>query len=135
MSKKTVKIIGIVLAIVIAIPILFYGAMVIDTNSVIHRAKAHFSGNIRPDVTDPLNRYNFIWNRDRSYHDAKTVESSISREFVWHNFKDGYIDVKYYCKYYDENGKLGYGSAGVHSKWIIHKENGQWKVVKIIEAP
>ena len=133
-NHRAMKLIGIIL-IVLLIPIIIYTAMVVDTNPVMQRAEQHFSGEIEPDEKDPLNRHNFNANRDQSYHDAKTVKYKLKREFVWHNFKDGYILIKYDCRYYDENGVLGYGSAGVHAKWIIHKENGEWQVTKIIEAP
>ena len=133
-KRKAIKIMGIIL-IVLLIPIIIYTAMVLDTNSVMQRAEQHFSGEIESDENDPLSRYNFNADCQDYFKTAVTTQYKIHRGFTWHNFKDGYICVKYYKQYFDENGKGMAGAAGVHAKWMIHKENGEWKVTKIIEAP
>ena len=51
------------------------------------------------------------------------------------NFKDGYIWVKYDGEQLDSYGNIVSGSWDIISRWKIHKENGEWKVVDIKEHP
>lgn len=137
-SKKTKKIIAIILIVVIVIPTIIYGLMFIDTNSVIDRASQNFLGEIDPDFDDPLYRYNYKYRTEKLGITVESLYLEIHRQFVWHNFFDGYIDVIYKYDYYDENGEMTYGGGGggySHDRWFIHKENWQWKVTKIIGYP
>ena len=70
------------------------------------------------------------------YIDVKTVDNlELDIDFVKHNFKEGYMYVKYSydINKNDENNRVGAG--GVESKWYIKKIDGRWIVYKIEEDP
>ncbi|MDR1209059.1 MAG: hypothetical protein LBK41_01920 [Clostridiales bacterium] len=70
-----------------------------------------------------------------SYSEVSEWDNNITRLFVWHNFSDGVMWVVYSQRGYDSSGVLAAGSRNVMSKWTIRKENGEWEIVKIEEAP
>ncbi len=127
----------IILLIVALVLMLYYVAMLISTNGLIDYVK----GVMRGDITDsevgdsPLRMYSSFASHDEFDH----ADVKINRVFVIHNFSDGYMWIDYSIKAYDENGKLIAGSATTFpaslSKWKIHRENGEWKIVEIIESP
>lgn len=131
-KNNIIKSVCLSLAVIIAIPIIIYIVMVLDTNPIIENAKEHF---YNPETMyskdDPFYRYA----KGKSYEDAELVKFKLHRRFVYHNFKDGYMDVIYAIEYRDSNGKVLQAGGDIPSKWIIHKENGEWKVVEIIEGP
>lgn len=107
--------------------------MLIDTNSVFNYAKDVFLGKVPHDEVagTPLSIYDIT---KRDY--ITKVDLEISRAFVFHNFTDGYMYVKYDHRGYDDSGELRYGSIAEFPRWDIwkiHKENGKWKIVKIRE--
>ncbi len=131
--KKSLKVIGIAVLISIVLMIILYIAMLSDTNSVFNYAKDVFLGKVpHEEVEDtPLSTYD-VTNRDY----IATIDLKMSRKFVIHNFTDGYMYVSYDCTGYDSNGEFSYrriASFPYWNKWIIHKENGEWKIVKIYE--
>lgn len=113
---------------------IYYCVMLSNTNTLFADAKAIFEG--KKTVTDdnPLYRYRFD---SESYpgNATKEINLSISRVWVWHNFKNGYMKVIYSVRYLDENGEIVSCSIGVPSKWYIEKNDGEWKITKIEEAP
>ena len=112
---------------------LFYVVLFLNTNSVMRYAKAVFRGEIAlEEVLDsPMYRHYYPKNEP----ELDKVDLNIYRLFVWHNFSDGYIWVKYDEELMDSSGNILSGSWNVVSRWKIHKENGEWKVVEIKEAP
>ncbi len=120
-----------VFLIILIILIASYVIMFLTTNSVMRYAKSVFRGEISvEDVIDtPLYRYY------RDEPEIAKVDVSLKRLFVVHSFKDGYIWVKYDVARMDYSGYEVSGSRDIISRWKIHKENGEWKVVDIKEAP
>ncbi|MBQ8164985.1 MAG: hypothetical protein IJZ94_04140 [Clostridia bacterium] len=120
-----------VFLIVLIVFIALYTIMVLNTNSVIRYAKSVFLGEISLEevVDTPLYRY---YPKDL---EIATTDLSINRIFVAHNFKEGYIWVKYDEERMDSSGNILSGSWDAVSRWKIHKENGEWKVIEIKEAP
>ena len=110
---------------------LFYVVLFLNTNSVMRCAKAVFLGEISLEevVDTPLYRY---YPKEL---EIATTDLSINRIFVVHNFKKGYIWVKYDEERMDSFGNILSGSWNVVSRWKIHKQNGEWKVVEIEEDP
>ncbi len=126
MSKKMI------ILCVIGLIIITYIAMFVSTNSVVNDVKNVMLGNVSAAEIEgtPLSRYNVKkWSPD------SIVEADITRIFVWHNFVDGYMYVRYSYKGVDENGEILTASGPLFSLWKIHRENGKWKVVEIQEAP
>ena len=120
-----------VFLITLIILIASYGIMFLTTNSVMRYAKSVFHGEISvEDVIDtPLYRY---YPKDPA---IVKVNVNLKRLFVIHGFKDGYIWVKYDEAQLDYAGYEVSGSRDAIARWKIHKENGEWKVVDIKEAP
>lgn len=127
--RKTIKK---VLLIVLATLIAVYMVMLLDTNSVMRYAKSVFNGEISEEevIDTPL----YIRYYPKSPEIAKT-DSKIRRIFVAHDFVDGYMWVKYDLVRINSAGEEFSGSWDVLSRWKIHRENGEWKVVEIEEAP
>ena len=94
--------------------------MFLNTNTLFAEAKAIFEGKKAVNDDNPLYRYRFD---SESYpgNATKGIDVSISRVWVWHNFKNGYMKVIYSVRYLDENGKIVSCSIGVPSKWYIEK--------------
>lgn len=111
--------------------LLLYAVSFLNTNSVMRYAKSVFRGEISSEevVGTPLYRY---YPKDS---EIVKVDFSLKRIFVSHNFKDGYIWVKYDEEQLDSSGNIVSGSWRIISRWKIHKENGEWKVVDIKEHP
>ena len=115
--------------IVIAIISIVYVWMLLDTNPIKDYVLLVMDGSI-DDQGIVGKRYSGL-----RYSDAVYWDNSILRIFMVHNFSDGIMWVKYSRHGYRQNGgTYGFGS-NVLSKWIIHKENGRWKVVDIDEHP
>lgn len=112
---------------------LFYVVLFLNTNSVMRYAKAVFRGEIALEevVDSPMYRHYYPKNEP----ELDKVDLSIHRVFVLHNFSDGYIWVKYDVAHIDSSGYEYRGSRDILSRWKIHKENGEWKVVDIEEGP
>ena len=116
---------------VIAVLVMVYVWMLLDTNPVIDYVLSVMDGS--------LDDRDFVgWQQYTASHYSEAVywDISISREFVVHNFSDGVMWVKYSRQSYKQNGDpSGPGSGKIYSKWTIHKENGSWKIVDIDEHP
>jgi|GEM_PF-3042843 hypothetical protein len=131
--KKRLKGIGIAMLISIVLMIILYIIMLIDTNSVFNYAKDVFLGKVPHDEVagTPLSIYDIT-----KWEENARATVKISRVVVFHNFSDGYIIVKYVHRGYDESGKRRFLTAAEFpywDKWIIHKENGEWKIVKVYQ--
>ena len=111
---------------------LLYLAMLSNTNIAINDVKDIMYGKVETSVTNnsPLRMYN-----RKDDFGTTSVDVKITRLLVLHNFFDGYIWVRYTHQGFDANGDLTYGSWNIPSRWKIHKENGKWHVVEILEAP
>lgn len=111
--------------------LLLYAVFFLNTNSVMRYAKSVFRGEISSEevVGTPLYRY---YPKDS---EIVKVDLNLKRIFVSHNFKDGYIWVKYDEEQLDSSGNIVSGSWRIISRWKIHKEDGEWKVVDIKEHP
>ena len=71
---------------------------------------------------------------EQAFENVK-IDLSLHRLFTVHNFFDGYIWIRYSVYYTDENeNSLG---AAVRNpvKLKIHKENGEWKAVRVWVKP
>lgn len=125
LNFKKIVLLGILLL------LLLYAVFFLNTNSVMRYAKSVFRGEISSEevVGTPLYRY---YPKDS---EIVKVDFSLKRIFVSHNFKDGYIWVKYDEEQLDSSGNIVSGSWRIISRWKIHKENGEWKVVDIKEHP
>ena len=121
-----------IITLLIIIPVLLYAIMLLNTNSVVNDVKNIMLGNVEESITEntPLSRYNFS-----NVLSNAEVKAKITRLFVAHNFSDGYMWVKYSYDTVKNDNDLMPGSWNVTSRWKIHKENGKWEVVEIIEDP
>lgn len=110
---------------------LFYAVLFLNTNSVMRYAKSVFRGEIALEevIDSPMWRY---YPKDP---EIATTDLNINRIFVVHNFKEGYIWVKYDEERMDSYGNTLSSSWDALSRWEIHKENGEWQVVEIKEDP
>lgn len=131
--KKILRGIGLTALTAIVLMVIVYIIMLIDTNSVFNYAKDVFLGKVPHEEVagTPLSMYDIT---KREY--ITKVDLEISRTFTFHNFTDGYMYVRYDHTGYDDSGELRYGSVAEFPRWAIwkiHKENGEWKIVKIRE--
>ena len=106
--------------------------MFLNTNSVVHFVENVMIGNIDGAITanTPVDRYNIVGR----FPDAK-VKANIKRLFTFHNFFDGYMWVIYSYETIENDKDIRPGAWNIVSRWKIHKENGNWKVIEIKEAP
>ncbi len=121
--------------VIIAIILIIYSVMLINTNSVMKEVRDAFLWKTDPVVTadKPIDMYN-----DVSYWDKENlgkVNLLLVRLSAWHNFQDGYIWAWYCYVAYDKKGELITGSWYIPTKWKIHKENRKWEIIEIYEAP
>ena len=98
---------------------------------MVTEVKSAWSGEIPLSETKgtPLNLYNASHPFAIDHADVKVV-----RIFVLHNFHDGYIWAWYSAMTYQANGESA-GSSRAYTKWKIHKENAEWEIVEVFEAP
>ena len=127
MKKKSVVILSILGTIIV-----LYLAMIVSTNSVINDVKNIMYGNVDQSMTEgtAVNRYNHSY-----IYENAVVEVKITRLFACHNFFDGYVWVKYSYKTIKNDIDIRPSSVCPLSRWKIHRENGKWHVVEILEAP
>lgn len=131
MKKRVLKVLTFVF---IAISIL-YVAIFIDTNAITKEVKNAFLWESGENET--LGRSIDIYNVKSSFPNETPIKIDLTliRLLVLHNFNDGYIWAYYDYAAYKADGSLLTGSWGIFTKWKIHKANGKWEIVKIIEAP
>ena len=124
--KKTVFLLFLLL-------IIFYAVLFLNTNSVMKYAKEVFSGEaaLEKVIDSPLYIHYYPKNEPELYK----VDLKLHRTFVFHNFSDGYIWIKYDVAHIDKSGYEFSGSRNISARWKIHKENGKWKVVEVKEDP
>lgn len=130
---KRLKMISLIfIACIFVIASVIYVVMLTDTNSV----KKDFE-----DLVNGVSQQNIDYGKLVRYDSVRYSEKfsratvEIKREFVMHNFKEGYINVRYTIERFDDKGEHIYGSCDIPSKWYIKKNDGRWQVVKIEEAP
>lgn len=126
LNFKKIVLLGILLL------LLLYAVFFLNTNSVMRYAKSVFRGEISSEEVVGTPLYIRYYPKDP---EVVKVDLNLKRIFVSHNFKDGYIWVKYDEEQLDSYGNIVSGSWDIISRWKIHKENGEWKVVDIDEDP
>ena len=128
MKTKILRIVVVVILMILTA----YAIIFNNTNALIQEVENVMYGNVDKSVTQdsPLK----VYNRKGEFNTTHT-EVELTRLFVIHNFFDGYMWVKYSYEDFDEQDRRTYGSWNIVSKWKIHKENGKWKIVEIIEKP
>jgi len=124
-----------VISAMLAVLLLAYLVMFLDTNSLYREVRDVFLWKVDRAETEgrPINAYNMSYR----FPDEELggVNLELVRLFTLHNFKDGYIWALYSKEAYNKDGKIINGSIGIFTKWKIHKENGEWEIVEIFEAP
>ena len=131
MKKKARNIIVVVIITIM----LAYLAMMIDTNSLMGEVRDAFLWKISPDETAnrPIDVYNY--SRRADTETLGDVNLILVRLLVIHNFRDGYMWAYYSYEARNPEGEIITGSWHIITKWKIHKENGKWEIIQIIEAP
>lgn len=118
---------------IIFLLIIFYFVEIRSTQSVVKYVENVFRGEIPVSETQgsPVDRYNI-----QRYRETGNMDLKITPVFAFHNFFDGYLWVHYSCAVYssEENKDVTFGSIA-YSRWRIHRENGEWKIIEILEAP
>lgn len=109
--------------------------MLFDTSSLMREVRDAFLGKIdsSENIGGEIDYYNF--NADFPDEKLENADLTLIRLFTLHNFHDGYMWAYYSYAAYDETGDLITGSWRVPTKWKIHKENGNWEITEIFEAP
>jgi hypothetical protein len=120
---------------IIFIVISIYIVLIIDTHSLMKRAKKIFLlQKTEIEVNDELN---FMYSPE--YVEKKgigNIELNLSRLFTLHNFKKGIIIIRYTHVVYDTKGEILTGSWDIFPViWKIEKINKIWNVVEIKEDP
>ena len=126
--KKLLTIMAIMFFVLTAIFTLYVLIYVVPTNAIMKEARDVFEGNIIVSEEHPLRIYN-------KFRGAENIQYSLSRVWVWHNGKTGYIQVIYSVKYFDGNEKVISASHGIPSRWNITKIDGKWQITDIDEPP
>jgi len=122
--------------VIILIIISLYLILIIDTHSLMNRAKKIFLGEVSEnDIKDELIKYSL-----NGYSNEENVIGKVNlklfRLFTLHNFKDGIIIIYYTRVVYSNKKEIITGSWDIFPViWKIRKINKIWNVVKIKEAP
>jgi len=132
---KTKIIIFLGALVILALIAIAYFAMFHDTDELMDEAKRILRKEASIEETEGRALHVYNSNKDKRYDDVVTVNVSLERVFVIHNFSDGYVFVVYNEEAYNASGKIKYGSLGATCFWKIHKENGKWDVVDVYEKP
>ena len=128
------KIVIVIFLIMIAI----YSSIFMNTNSIKKDVIQVLSGEVDPEITvgRPMNKYNSKASLSYLIPDERTKANvRIARLFVLHNFFNGYMWVRYTCEITSEDGTRIMGAWNVPAHWKIHRQNGKWEIVEIIEKP
>jgi hypothetical protein len=78
-----------------------------------------------------FNRTNRL--REDMYLDQLKIDLKLKRVYTWHNFKSGYLWIKFSADVKDQNGEIISGSGNTPVKMDIKKVNGKWIVTNIDE--
>ena len=133
--KNIAKVIIIILSLVDLFGVVYYAAMLHDTDNLLTDFTDCVKGNTSSNALTDTELYKY-YNRNGSYSDEiSDANVNIRRVFVLHNFHKGVMFVKYDCETFNKNGEHIYGSSNVYAKWDIEKKNGVWTVVNVSEKP
>ena len=116
-----------ILAVITAV----YLCMLLSTNPVVKTVEDVYCGRISADDDSPIRMYDL----SSRYSDIAHAEMNITRLFVLHNWRHGFMYVIYSCEYTDENNKVLNASCSIISRWEIEKRDGEWTVIDIEEKP
>ena len=106
--------------------------MFINTNQVIDDIANVVSGNVDKTITNglPIDFFN-----RQGQSGTVSVNYNIKRLFVLHNFREGYIWIRYTWQGYDNFGKRTYSSVNIPCCLKIQKANGKWVIIQVSVAP
>jgi len=129
MTKKVNKGMSAVFIAVVALVLVTYLAMLLNTNNLMREVESVFLLEVDLLETDgrPIDVYNFRWLHEHEVFVGQ-IDFTITRRFVLHNFRTGYIWVQYTYLVYDEAGELLSGSLKARARWSIRKTNGAWDI-------
>ena len=112
---------------------MLYLVMFISTNKLMEEAREYMAGNIiyiEERRGSPLARYGM-----EGGFGTTSVEYSITRMLVLHNFSEGNIWIEYTQVGYNDDGEITQGSWRVPARWKIQRIDGEWEVLEIFEGP
>ena len=125
-EKKKITIVFILLLIISSYCYFMYH----NTDSIITDFKDVVTFNENKDINyGALKRYYKSENRGIKITNA---HAEVTRDLVYHNFKNGVMYVQYKIMRYDDLGNHVCASR-VQAKWYIKKQNGRWIVTAIDE--
>ena len=117
--------------IVLAVLIVTYISLLVSVSSVVNTVRSIYCGEISAAPDSPLKMYDI----SKRYPAMVYADMRITRLFVIHNGRHGFMYVLYSCEYMDANNKILNASGDILSKWEIEKKDGEWVIVSIEEAP
>lgn len=147
MSKNMILILGIILIVLIIITsiVLIKNCNqktqesqwndIADVQSVLDDVENILMGNV--DVASIQDTpYMFFYRRDID-KDFDSAEKTVKYSYVFtlHDDTDGFIKVRYSFRAVTKEGKVLNSFGTLDSTWVIHKKDGEWKIIKIFEAP
>ena len=106
----------------------YYILSIISTNYIYyHIKKVIRQETIITDDADPLSYFS----KEQSLIAASYSHFDIRRQFVFHNFKSGVMEIVFSEDVFDENGKLIHQYKNIHVIIYIEKQGGEWTVTKL----
>ncbi len=127
--KRILCVIGCTLVAVIIAGVLLYVAMVIDTNSVKREIEATVKGEIPyTEINEHLKFHAYHFSERYEDENIGNIHVKVKREFVLHNWKEGYMWVLTDIHVDDVDGEIIRGGQD-GSVFKIQKIDGKWVVV------
>jgi len=127
--------VNIILLSVVSIVLIYYAAMLLNTNSIMKDVRSAFL--CKTDISETEGREIDRYNTQHYFEDEEramgSVDLTLFRLFTLHNFRNGYIWAYYSRTAHDKDGGLVTSSLYHTTKWKIEKINGKWEIVEIFE--
>lgn len=105
-----------------------YGILLLNVQPLREKVESVFKGEI--SVSEIKGTCLELYNPMAGDPNIKEVEVDIKIIFTVHDFRNGYMWIKFESEGYDSVGDVAYGEVNT-AKWKIHKLNGVWEIVDI----
>jgi len=126
-QKPIVKRIILTLGIIITV---VYILIFLDTLSLTKQVESLFRGEVTTASLSPNPTCLQIYTMSDNNSNTVDVNASVYTIFTIHNFKEGYMWVKFNCHAYDSQGNITGGEIST-ARWKIKRIDQQWKIIEV----
>ena len=107
-----------------------YILLFLDTLSLTKQVEALFRGEVSTASLSPNPSCVEVYTISDDNPKTVNVKASVYTIFTIHNFKEGYIWVKFNCHAFDSQGNITGGEIST-ARWKIKKIDREWKILEI----